>query len=136
MGRYRVLAAVVLAAALAVAAVARLPKRAPEAAAAPAPLPAAALALAVGDAGLVPRSSAVPKGHRVALEIANRTGRPVELRLAGYEDRLAVGTIAAGTTWRGAFVSDLPGDDFAWIVNGEPAGRLAVTGSHLVDGHR
>ena len=37
---------------------------------------------------------------------------------------------------RAEFTADRPGDDFAWIVNGIPAARLTVSGSHLIEGHR
>ena len=30
----------------------------------------------------------------------------------------------------------LPGEDFAWLLNGKPAAKLRVAGSHLVEGHR
>jgi hypothetical protein len=60
----------------------------------------------------------------------------VGLALAGYEDRLAIPALSPGATWSGEFIADRPGEDFAWLLDGVPAGRLAVTGSHLVEGHR
>jgi hypothetical protein len=136
VSRYRVLALVVLAAALGTSALARLPRRAPEAAAPPAPLPVVELAIVLEDGRVTPSAAAVPKDHEVRLAIRNRGARAAEVRLAGYEDRLTIAALAPGATWRGSFVSDRPGEGFAWLVDGEPAGRLAVTGSHLVEGHR
>lgn len=99
-------------------------------------LPRASLTLFVGKDGVQPARTEVPKDHRVALAIANHSGRAVRMALAGYEGRLDIGTLEDGATWMGSFTSELPGDDFAWLVDGEPAGRLAVTGSHLTEGHR
>ena len=58
------------------------------------------------------------------------------LALHGYQDKLMIGWIEPDSTWRGEFLADRPGEDFAWMLEGEPAGKLSVTGSHLVDGHR
>ena len=115
---------------------AHAPARGRAAAPAPHALPTAALALALVDGRMAPDPAAVPKGHRVALTVTNRGSRAVDVRLAGYEDRVHAPALAAGATWRVEFVADLPGEDFAWLVDGQPAGRLAVTGSHLVEGHR
>jgi len=101
-----------------------------------APPAVAALALSIEDGRVAPDPAAVPKGRTVRLAVTNRGPRAVELRLAGYEDRVHAPAIAPGETWRTEFVSDLPGEDFGWFVDGQPAGRLAVTGSHLVEGHR
>jgi len=60
----------------------------------------------------------------------------VGLSLHGYQDRLMIGWIDSDSTWRGEFIADRPGDGFAWMLEGEPVGKLAVAGSHLVDGHR
>ena len=105
-------------------------------AAAPAALPTTSLTLFLGSDGLQPEQSEVPKDHRVSITVANHTGRAVTLALAGYEGRLDIGRIEDGETWCGGFTSELPGDDFAWLVDGKPAGRLAVTGSHLTEGRR
>lgn len=93
------------------------------------------LVLAVANAGVSPAASAVPKGTRVRLVVAGLGDREVRLSLAGYEDRVSI-TVAPGDTARTDFAADRPGEDFAWLVDGKPAGRLAVTGSHLVEGHR
>jgi hypothetical protein len=98
--------------------------------------PAHELALRVKDGVLEPAASAVPRDSRVLLRIENAGGMPVTIALAGYEDRLSPPTLAPGAVWRGEFAADRPGEDFAWLVDGQPAGRLAVTGSHLIEGHR
>jgi hypothetical protein len=88
------------------------------------------------DHRITPAVASVPKEHIVRLSVTNGGTRAVTLTLMGYQDRLAVTQVAPGSAWRGEFVADRPGDDFAWMLDGAPAGRLAVTGSHLVDGHR
>lgn len=125
----------VLAAALAVTGLAHLPRRAPPAPAA-VPVPAVDLALEIRDGAVHPTRTAVPKDHRVRLVVTNRGARPVRLRLAGYEAAVAVDSLAPGSAWRTEFLSALPGDDFAWTLDGVPAGRLEITGSHLIEGHR
>jgi hypothetical protein len=118
-----------------VSALARAPGPARVAPEAPPAAPTAALDLEVRDGTVAPGTASVPKDHRVILRIVNRGTRPVRLALAGYEDRLAV-VLTPGEIWRGEFLADRPGDDFAWLLDGKPAGRLAIAGSHLVDGHR
>lgn len=98
--------------------------------------PAHELVLRVSDHGLEPAAMAVPRDSRVRLRIENAGDAARTLVLAGYEDRLSPPTLAPGAVWSGEFVADRPGEDFAWLVNGQPAGRLAVTGSHLIEGHR
>jgi len=66
----------------------------------------------------------------------NRDAVTVTLSLAGYEDRLAPRALARGARWDTTFIADRPGEDFAWLLDGKPAGQLTVTGSHLVEGHR
>jgi hypothetical protein len=73
-------------------------------------------------------------GDAIVLTVANRTGHPVRLALAGYEDRVAR-TLATGATWRLAFLADRPGE-LAWLIDGVPHGPFTVSGSHLVEGHR
>jgi hypothetical protein len=97
---------------------------------------AVALSLAVADGEVAPEASVVPKDRRVNLAIVNRGARPARFALAGYEDRLPERTVAPGDTARVEFLADRPGEDFAWLVDGRPAGRLTVAGSHLIEGHR
>lgn len=85
---------------------------------------------------LVPSLASVPKDHVVRLEVANRFRKPVSLKLLGYEDRGVALTVASDSVWRGEFIVDRPGEDFAWMLDGVPSGQLRVTGSHLVEGHR
>lgn len=85
---------------------------------------------------LEPQVVAVPKDHRVRLTVWNRDIRPVSLTLMGYQDRFAIQQVPPDSAWRGTFVADRPGEDFAWMLEGAPVGRLEVRGSHLVEGHR
>lgn len=85
---------------------------------------------------LEPQVAAVPKDHRVRLTVWNRDTRPVSMTLMGYQDRVAVRMVPPDSAWRGEFVADRPGEDFAWMLEGTPVGRLEVRGSHLVEGHR
>jgi hypothetical protein len=95
------------------------------------------LVLVIGpDGAMAPASVSVEQGT-VVLAILTNTGHgSVVVELPGYEDRLTAVRIEPGVTWRGEFLADRPGDDFPWLVNGTPAGRLRVAGSHLIEGHR
>ncbi len=137
--RYGVLLLAIVALAVALSVVARIaPRGGREArgASAPAPAPVVALALEVRDGAVAPEAAQVPKDHRVQLTVANRGTTAARLTLTGYEDRLAIPPLSPGGTWSGEFLADRPGDDFAWLLQGQPAGRFTVTGSHLVEGHR
>lgn len=90
----------------------------------------------VTDSSVDPASVVVPKNARVRLTIRNAGTRSTRISLAGYEDRMAAISLRAGETVAREFTADLPGEDFAWLVNGEPVGRFQVSGSHLVEGHR
>jgi hypothetical protein len=125
-----------LAAALVLGLVAHLPFHTARPAARPTPLADVPLALVIADDRIVPAASAVPKDHRVRLAMVNRGSHAAQVRLAGYEERLPSHTLEPGETWHAVFVADLPGEDFAWLLDGQPAGRLTVTGSHLIEGHR
>ncbi len=136
-GSYRVLAAIGLVAALAVAFAARhphAPRVAPTAVAAPAPV--RDIALVVRDGALSPDPVVAPKGARVRLTVSNTGAAPVRFTLTGYEAHVRALGIAPGATWTATFTADLPGSDFAFLVDGRPAGRFDVTGSHLVEGHQ
>lgn len=98
--------------------------------------PVTELAMVIADGDLSPAASAVPKGQVVRLRVEHRGPGSVRLALAGYEDRLAIPALATGAVWTGEFVADRPGEDFTWTLDGRPAGRFSVTGSHLVEGHR
>ena len=98
--------------------------------------PVVDLTLGILDRQMTPAVASVAKGSRVRLRIDYRGERPARLALAGYEDQLVIPALAPGAVWIGEFLADQPGEDFAWLLDGEPAGRLTVTGSHLVEGHR
>lgn len=98
--------------------------------------PVISISLEIRDGSVAPPSIEVPKDWRVRLEVRNRGHAPARFGLAGYEDRLRPDKIAPGASWSAEFLADRPGEDFAWLIDGEPAGRLGVTGSHLVEGHR
>src|SRR5262245_32038360 len=135
MKRYLVLLAVALPVGVALVPLARRPAKArPVAAAAAAPI--VNVTLAITEHGLSPDALAVPKGHRVVLAITNHDTREHTVVLAGYEDRVAIGRLQAGARFDGEFLADRPGEDFAWLIDGHPAGRMSVQGSHLIEGHR
>ena len=134
--RYATLFAIVLAVAVLLARV-----RAPHGGAghhpvAAEPAPAETLSLVVENGAVTPAYASVPKGAVVHVHVACRGNAPVSLALAGYENRLTIPPLAPGSRWGGTFTADLPGDDFAWLLDGKPVARLQVTGSHLVEGHR
>ncbi len=95
-----------------------------------------AVTLTLTDQGLEPSMVTVAKDQRVALSIVNHRHLASGVSLQGYQHAFAAGIIAPGATWHGSFVADRPGEEFAWIVEGEPTGRFIVKGSHLVEGHR
>jgi hypothetical protein len=136
VSRYRTLALVVLGAAAALALAWRMPKRAPAPAAVAAPAPSVALEVGFADGVVTPELASVPKDRRVRLTLVNHGSRTLAVRLAGYEDRVAADSLAAGATWRCEFLADRPGEGFPWLVDGAPRGRLVVAGSHLAEGHR
>ena len=88
------------------------------------------------DDHITPAFASVPKDHRIKLSVTNRHRRQVTLTLMGYQDRFEVANVMPDSVWHGEFVADRPGESFAWILEGAPVGRLEVTGSHLVEGHR
>jgi hypothetical protein len=95
-----------------------------------------AVEIALTETGVAPALVAVPKDRRVILTVTNHRRLTTGVTLQGYQDVLQPGILAPGATWRGRFLADRPGDDFRWMVEGEPSGRFAVVGSHLVEGHR
>ena len=137
MKRYLILLAVTIALGVIALLAGRSLRSAPAQAHAPAASPEVALDLTVGaDGRLTPAIASVPKDHVVKLTVSNHGSRPAMLTLAGYEEHLGVVRVAPDSTWRGTFVADRPGEDFAWQLDGAPAARFVVTGSHLVEGHR
>ena len=134
-GHYLGLALVVVALAVGLTLLGR-PRHAETPVRAVAPAPVVVLELAIEGDRMAPAISSVPKDARVRLRVRVRGARAVRLSLAGYEDRLGIPELVPGSSWTGEFFADRPGDDFAWLIDGVPAGRLAVTGSHLIEGHR
>jgi hypothetical protein len=135
MRPYVLLLAAALAAGVLLGLVARRPGRGPIASL-PAPAPQIELELVVDDGGLRPGAVSVPQGRSVDLRVRNASARAIRLTLAGYEDRVRLPSLGPGQSERTAFLADRPGEDFAWLVDGRPAGRFHVSGSHLVEGHR
>jgi hypothetical protein len=134
---YRTLFLIALGAALALSLAARLPHPARRASVtAAAPVMVRSLALVVRDGAVTPDPSQARKGEHVRLTLRNDGATAVKVALAGYDARVHVDALAPGATWSAEFDADLPGEDFAWMVDGQPAGRFDVLGSHLVEGHR
>lgn len=100
------------------------------------PAPTVAVVLTLRDGTVSPAVTRVEKGERVLFQVTNAGSTGASLALLGYEDLLPAITLAPGSEWKGELLAERPGDDFAWMVNGKPAGRFVVAGSHLVEGHR
>ena len=133
-GYLRLFVAVLLAGAI-LAFLVRLPRREAPPAAAIAATPRAEITLTLDAGGAIaPDRSVVPKGADVLLTVTNRGSKVRTLSLASYEEHVHL-AVAPGKLASVAFSADHPGSDFAWLVDGEPAGMLAVSGSHLVEGH-
>lgn len=135
--RYGLLFAAILGAAGLLALLGRAPHSdpAPHPAAPAAAAPRTALRVTLGPDGMIPARARVSLGHRVDLEIVNERAQPARIALSGYEDRIDLTVPAAGRATL-SLLADRPGEGFAWLVDGAPAGRLEVAGSHLVEGHR
>ena len=129
-----------LAAAVVVLAIALTVLGRPRRAEAPRPVaietPVVELTIVIKAGRVSPAVSSVPKGDRVRLRVEHRGTATARLALAGYEDRLDIPALTPGTIWTAEFLADRPGEDFAWLLDGQPVGRLTVTGSHMVEGHR
>lgn len=136
-GRYITLLAGVIAVSLALAFLGRLPRAQVAAAGGPTPAPTVArLAFTIEEHSINPETVTVPKGERVIIRVMNRTALPAKLALLGYSDVFPETLIPPGGTLERQILADRPGEDFAWLLNGSPAGTFVVAGSHLVDGHR
>jgi hypothetical protein len=97
---------------------------------------AAAVAIAVSETGSVsPERTFAPKGADVSLTVWNAGSEAREISLTGYEDRWRI-RVAPSDSATVAFRADRPGEDLAWLVDGEPRGCFSVVGSHLAEGHR
>ena len=135
-GRWFLVGALALAGAVAVSALLRVPTAPVDIVGGTAPAETVKVALDVREDAVHATRVAVDANQAVRLEATNHGLAPVRLGLSGYEDRVDSGPLAPGAIWRGAFLADRPGEDFAWLVDGRPAGRFQVRGSHLEEGHR
>lgn len=128
---YLLLAIVVVVAGLGLGLLSRLPRRP---AAKPLAAPAAArvvVSVEIGaDGAATADPESVPKGAILVLRAVNLGSLPRTLSLAGYEERLRL-PVTPGEFAHATLRADRPGSDLAWLVDGAPAGRFAVTGSHL-----
>ena len=133
---YLVLALSSLAVAASLAALARVPHPPRDTAAVAAVHHGVALRLEVENGLIDPPVATVHKDWTVLLEVVNRDRLRIRVSLTGYEERVSSGPIAPDSTGRLRFEADRPGDEFEWLVNGHPAGRFMVVGSHLDAGRR
>ncbi len=137
MRRYLMLFAIAVAASLALLAMGHRVRRAAPTLPPAVPERVVDLALEITpDSHVIPEVATVPRDSRVRLTIVNHYRLAISLTLMGYQDHFAAAYVAPDSTWRGEFVADRPGDAFAWVLEGAPVGRLNVSGSHLVEGHR
>jgi hypothetical protein len=98
--------------------------------------PIVPVSIEIKDGAIDPAIVSVPKDHRVRLTVINHDAKTAQVTLSGYEDRVEIPPLRPRDHWTGTFLADRPGGDFAWVLNGVPTGRFAVTGSHLEEGHR
>ncbi len=128
---YLRLALAVLVVGVALGLLSRLPRREP---ARLHPTPAAArivVSVELGaDGSVTTDPTSVPKGAFLMLRAVNLGTLPRTLSLSGYEERLRL-VVTPGEFAHAILRADRPGSDLAWLVNGTPTGRFAVTGSHL-----
>lgn len=137
MSRYRLLAVAALVLAVLVAVSARPRSRAEQPTSpATASRPEQLLSVIIEGGSVRPARATAPKGSRVTVTVENRDRVARRVALLGYEGAVAPTSVAPGGAVTLRFAADRPGDDFAWLVDGHPAGTFAVSGSHLVEGHR
>jgi hypothetical protein len=134
--RWMLLGLFVLAGAIAFTVAGRLPRRAPAPAAAPAPPPLDLATLEIDGDDARPARIAGALGHRLAITVVNRGRGAARFALSGYEHAFAPRVLAPGESRTDTLLLDLPGEDFAWMLDGRPAAQLHVAGSHLAEGHR
>ena len=92
--------------------------------------------LEVRGGRLIPDLLSAPRSARAEIRICNRDSMPHSLRLLGYEDVLAEMNVPAGDSLVRSLILDRPADDLAMELDGKPAARVAVMGSHLLGDHR
>lgn len=135
---YAILAACTLAGALLLLATARphttALRQPPETA--PAAAAAQQVTLVVSNGTILPARLEVGKGAALEVRMENHDDVAHTASLLGYESAVSPAALAPGGAATLRFSADRPGSDFAWIVDGTPAGQFVVHGSHLVEGHR
>ena len=137
MNRWHTLATGVALLALALVVLGRMPKRAAAPLEDSGPATETAVTFRLLEHGVVePAQAVVAKDRLVRLTLVNDSTKPVAPRLSGYDDRVTIPPLAPGASWTDTFTADRPGADFALWIDDEPAARLFVQGSHLVEGHR
>jgi len=136
MKRYALLFFIGVLAAIVLSLIPRLPHRATRPAVAPERAAPISMTVDVYPDRVTTMPSTIPVGRKVALTVVNHTPKAVHLKLAGYEDVVDSNEIDPDSNWTLTFDADRPGEQFAWIVDGEPRGRLDILGSHLIEGHR
>lgn len=114
----------------------RAPRPAPVEDAPAATAPLVGLAIRVEGGAILPAHREVALGTRLVLTRINAAPESHVIGLSGYERALPPCTLQAGESRMDTLLLTLPGDDFAWLLDGQPSARLSVTGSHLVEGHR
>ena len=82
------------------------------------------------DGSVTADPTSVPKGAFLVFRVVNLGTLPRTLSLSGYEERLRL-RVTPGEFAHAILRADRPGSDLAWLVDGTPTGRFAVTGSHL-----
>ena len=133
-GRYMLLAAGVIVVGAGLASIARRPQHIP------APTRTAPASVRIATTVTITASgineARVPSGSDVTLTLVNHRDTEVAVQLAGYSDRLGTQHVPAHGSTQMHFHADRPGEDFAWMQDGQPIGRFIVTGSHLEKGHQ
>jgi len=136
MGRYSWMLGFAVLGALSVSLLLRMPQRAVAHAAAPQTVDTLAVTVDVFADHVDTRPAVFAVGRTVALTVASHRATPVRFALSGYQDRVAAAALAPGRSVHFTFIASRPGDQFAWLIDGAPLGRLDIRGSHLVEGHQ
>ena len=95
----------------------------------------------------VSKSSASDRPCFASATLKLESSIPAALRRVGLSGRAGAGLdpcaalqcvveLAPGESRTDTLLLDLPGADFAWMLDGRPSAQLRVAGSHLAEGHR
>ena len=136
MARYRWILVFAVLGALAVSILLRMPQRAVARTAAPAQVDTLAVAVDVFADHVETQPQTFAVGRTVALTVTNHRAAPLRFALTGYQDCVPAAAIAPNAPAHITFIANRPGDQFAWLIDGSPMGRLDIRGSHLVEGHQ